>query len=70
MGSPTDRESIPFIGCDAAGTLPGFFRRRLESSPDTRAYRQFEDGAWRDYSWAQSRPRWWRAGSGALRRRT
>ena len=53
MGSPTDRESIPFIGCDAARTLSGLFQRRVESNPEAPAYRQFEDGTWRDYSWAR-----------------
>lgn len=53
MGSQTDPESIPFIGCDAAGTIPGLFRRRLESGPGNNAYRQFEGGAWRNYTWAQ-----------------
>jgi long-chain acyl-CoA synthetase len=53
MGSLTVHEAIPFIGCDAAGTLTGLFRRRLDSSPDANAYRQFEGGSWRDSSWAQ-----------------
>jgi long-chain acyl-CoA synthetase len=53
MGSPADRESIPFIGCDAARTLPGLFQRRVESNPQGPAYRQFEEGAWRDYCWAR-----------------
>ncbi len=41
------------IGCDAARTLPGLFRQRVERSPDAVAYRQFEGGAWRDYTWSQ-----------------
>jgi long-chain acyl-CoA synthetase len=48
-----DRESAHFIRCDAAHTLSGLFRRRVESTADVPAYRQFESGAWRDFSWAQ-----------------
>ena len=53
MGSSMDRESAHFIRCDAAHTLSGLFRRRVESTADVPAYRQFESGAWRDFSWAQ-----------------
>ncbi len=35
-----------------ASTLPGIFRQRLAATPDALAYRQYEGGTWRDYSWA------------------
>lgn len=41
------------IGCDQARTLPGLFRHRVDRMPQALAYRQFESGAWRDYSWSQ-----------------
>jgi long-chain acyl-CoA synthetase len=49
----TDRPATSFIGCEAARTLPGLFRQRVESTPDASAYRQFQDGAWRDTTWAE-----------------
>jgi long-chain acyl-CoA synthetase len=42
-----------FIGCDAAATLPGLFRRRVLGSPEAVAYREYDrdGGRWRDYGW-------------------
>jgi long-chain acyl-CoA synthetase len=44
---------VAFIGCDAAGTLPGLFRRRVLNSPDAVAYREYDrpTRTWRDHSW-------------------
>lgn len=53
MTLETDRPGAPFIGCEAARTLPGLFRARVDSTPDRPAYRQFQDGAWRDTTWAE-----------------
>ena len=56
--------AIGFIDCDGARTIPGLFRRRVESSPHAPAYRQYEDGVWRGYTWAQTdrRMRCWQRG--------
>ena len=43
------------ISIESAGTLPGLFRERLRRSPETPAYRYFDDssGQWRENSWQQ-----------------
>ena len=43
------------IAADAAVTLDGLFRLRVERTPDLVAYRDYNEahGNWRDYSWAQ-----------------
>jgi long-chain acyl-CoA synthetase len=53
MGSMNDHRRTSFIGLEAARTLPGLFRRRVASTPDAPAYRQFQAGAWRDTSWGE-----------------
>ncbi|WP_200244657.1 AMP-binding protein [Lamprobacter modestohalophilus] len=39
------------IAADTAGTLSGLFRCRVAQTPTATAYRQHEQGAWRDYRW-------------------
>ena len=41
------------IAVEAAVTLDGLFRERVKRTPDTKAYRYYDDaaGAWRDYTW-------------------
>jgi len=41
------------IPCDTARTLPGLFALRGGATPGRIAYRQFEQKAWREYSWRQ-----------------
>jgi long-chain acyl-CoA synthetase len=41
------------IGCDAARSLPGLFRLRVERTPEAVAYSQFEGSAWHDYTWSE-----------------
>ncbi|MFY9975601.1 MAG: AMP-binding protein, partial [Chromatiaceae bacterium] len=53
MTLETDRAGAPFIGYEAARTLPGLFRARVDSAPDRPAYCQFQDGAWRETTWAE-----------------
>jgi long-chain acyl-CoA synthetase len=49
---PSDHHCAdPLIAPDAAKTLAGLFRLRVRRTPDALAYRQFEDGHWRDYRW-------------------
>ena len=50
----TENPGLPphTIACDAARTLPGLFRQRVARSPAAVAYRQFEGGAWCDYTWS------------------
>jgi long-chain acyl-CoA synthetase len=48
------RWTADLIAAGEAGTLPGLFRRRCERTPEREAYRQFEAGAWRSYSWQQA----------------
>lgn len=51
----TENADLPahIIGCDAARTLPGLFRQRVERTPDAVAYSQFAGTAWRDYTWSE-----------------
>jgi long-chain acyl-CoA synthetase len=42
-----------WIPAETARTLPGLFARRVAESPDGFAYRQFEEGGWRDYRWGE-----------------
>jgi long-chain acyl-CoA synthetase len=51
----TENADLPphLIGCDAARSLPGLFRQRVERTPDAAAYSQFEDSVWRDYTWSE-----------------
>ena len=44
---------LHIVGCDSARTLPGLFRQRVERTPQAIAYRQYEHGVWRDYTWAE-----------------
>lgn len=44
---------IDIIRGSDAGTLPGLLRRRAAHSPEDVAYREFVDGAWRDFTWRE-----------------
>ncbi|MBK1730987.1 long-chain fatty acid--CoA ligase [Thiococcus pfennigii] len=49
---PEDVALLPgTIGCDAAGTLPGLFARRVALTPDQVAYRAFGAEDWQSCSW-------------------
>jgi long-chain acyl-CoA synthetase len=64
MSSEETRLIPSAISSEQALTLPGLFRARVERSPGGIAYQQFEDGAWRGYSWrdiASLVGRWQRA---------
>ena len=43
------------ISCEAARTLPGLFRLRIERTPESSAYIQFDstDEKWRSYTWRE-----------------
>jgi long-chain acyl-CoA synthetase len=43
------------ISCEAARTLPGLFKRRIERTADSTAYIQFDpiDEKWRSYTWRE-----------------
>ncbi|WP_200345375.1 AMP-binding protein [Halochromatium glycolicum] len=55
------------IAPEAAGTLTGLFRLRVSRTPRALAYRQFENGRWRDYRWHEiaAEVARWRAGLAA-----
>jgi long-chain acyl-CoA synthetase len=60
---PADEPITP----EAAGTLTGLFRLRVSRTPHALAYRQFENGRWRDYRWHEitAEVARWRAGLAA-----
>ena len=41
------------VSADAAHTLGGLFAERVARTPNAVAYRQFQDGSWRDYTWRE-----------------
>lgn len=47
--------TVDCVRADDAGTLHGLLDKRVERSPDSAAYRQFEpaSGTWRSYSWRE-----------------
>ncbi|SEK65640.1 AMP-dependent synthetase/ligase [Nitrosovibrio tenuis] len=47
---------LDLISCEAARTLPGLFRSRLERAPQSPAYMQFDSarGKWRSYTWGET----------------
>ncbi|MEW9921960.1 long-chain fatty acid--CoA ligase [Marimonas sp. MJW-29] len=49
----TTTPDLDFIGCEAAGTIPGLLTCRAERSPNAVAYSEFEDGTWRDVTWSE-----------------
>lgn len=48
-----DLQSVEFITATEAGTLSGLFAARVQRSPDSVAYQQYESqtDSWRDYRW-------------------
>ena len=49
----TDLQQLDFISAAEAGSLPGLFAARIQRSPDSIAYQQYElqTDSWRDYRW-------------------
>jgi long-chain acyl-CoA synthetase len=50
------RTDLEVVAPEKAPTLPSQFRARVSRSPERTAYREFdwEQGAWRDYTWAET----------------
>ncbi|WP_317849373.1 AMP-dependent synthetase/ligase [Tateyamaria pelophila] len=46
-------QDIDFIGCEAAGTIPGLLMCRAERTPNAVAYSEFDNGVWRDVTWRE-----------------
>ena len=42
---------LDFVGCEAAGTIPGLLISRAERTPNAAAYSEFSNGTWRDVTW-------------------
>ena len=53
MATPAVPAPSQPIGAEDARTLAGLFARRVALTPGAIAYRQFEAGGWRDYSWRE-----------------
>jgi len=49
---------LDLISCEAAHTLPGLFQLRIERTPESLAYVQFDpaDEKWRSYTWSEMGP--------------
>ncbi len=48
-------KELDFIPAAEAGTLPGLFAARVQRSPDSIAYQQYDSqtDSWRDYRWKE-----------------
>ena len=49
----TTSPDLDFIGCEAAGTIPGLLTCRAERSPNAVAFSEFDDGKWRYVTWRE-----------------
>ena len=49
----TNSPDLDFIGCEAAGTIPGLLMCRAARTPNAVAYSEFDDGRWRDVTWRE-----------------